>query len=202
MESGFSVTCGIIVLKEKGVYRQALLKGETQDGKRFFPDDEIDNIFSDKPIDHITTLNLHVKENHVKVHCQKNDSYITKIMSCFGVPTEVEDHQTRQVVHEETYILKYPEAISMQNTTKHSVDDTKNDAMIPSALLMVIKPVGHQIVNSHFFSVTEVNAVNSQAQAGKMPAEPQIKFCKNLARCMMENNINDDGTKGDLWKPQ
>ncbi|KAL7471616.1 hypothetical protein ACHAXS_011951, partial [Conticribra weissflogii] len=123
MDSGFSVTRGIIAMKEKGVYGQALIKKRGRGWPKFIPGDEIDIYFSNKPIGHIATLNLQVDETQLRVHCQKDDGYVTKIMSCFGTPSEVEDHQTRRVVNGETFIFKYPEAISIHNKTKHAVDD-------------------------------------------------------------------------------
>ncbi|KAL7465961.1 hypothetical protein ACHAXS_006266 [Conticribra weissflogii] len=82
IDSGFSVTCSIIAMKDRGV-----------------------------------------DEAQVRVHCQKDDGYVTKIMSCFGMPSEVDNHQTRQVVDGETYIFKYPEAVLIHNKTKHALDD-------------------------------------------------------------------------------
>ncbi|KAL7460233.1 hypothetical protein ACHAXS_000696, partial [Conticribra weissflogii] len=89
-------------------------------------------------------------------------------MSCFGTPTEVEDHQTRQLVDGETYIFKYPE--------KHF--DPQQDQACNGWQT-------HWWPNcqfTYFISVTEVTAVNLRACAYNMSAEPQIKFCKKHAK--------------------
>ncbi len=35
-----------------------------------------------------------------------------------------------------------------------------------------------------------------------MPAEPQLQFRKNLAKCMMHNQLNEDGKKGPLLETE
>ncbi len=42
------------------------------------------------------------------------------------MPTEVDNHQTRQVVDGDTYIFKYPEAVLVHIKTKHALDDVNN----------------------------------------------------------------------------
>ncbi|KAL7471673.1 hypothetical protein ACHAXS_011981 [Conticribra weissflogii] len=69
MDSGFSVTWGIIAMKEKGVYGQALIKKRGRGWPKFIPGDEIDDYFSNKPIGHTANLNLQVNETKVSVHC-------------------------------------------------------------------------------------------------------------------------------------
>ncbi len=71
MDSGFSVTWGIIAMKEKGVYGQALIKKRGRGWPKFIPGDEIDIYFSDKPIG--PTRNLQVDETQLRVHYQKDD---------------------------------------------------------------------------------------------------------------------------------
>ncbi|KAL7460234.1 hypothetical protein ACHAXS_000697 [Conticribra weissflogii] len=55
-----SVNCGIVTMKEKGVYLQALIKKRGCGWPNFIPGDENDNYFSNKPIGHIATLSLQV----------------------------------------------------------------------------------------------------------------------------------------------
>ncbi len=50
MDCGFSVTHGIIAMKEKGVYGQPLIKTRGHGWPKFIPGDEIENYFSYKPI--------------------------------------------------------------------------------------------------------------------------------------------------------
>ncbi len=107
-----------------------------------------------------------------------------------------------QVVDGKTYIFKYLEAILVLNKTKHAVDDVKNWCNDPISLAD-----GWQTgwwPNSQFaffLSVSEVNAVNSRAHYFKIPAELQIILCKKRAKCMMQNKLNDDGSKDDFQEP-
>ncbi len=71
MDSGCSVTCGIIAMKEKCVYGQALIKMRGHAWSKHILGDEIDNYFSDKPIGHITTFNLQVYETQVRRTARK-----------------------------------------------------------------------------------------------------------------------------------
>ncbi len=64
-------------------------------------------------------------------HCQKEETFLTKIMSCHGVLTRVEDHETsRDITNADgsrsRIQFKYPEPISRHNQAKHWVDDTNN----------------------------------------------------------------------------
>ncbi len=119
------------------------------------------------------------------------------------MPSEVEDHKTRHVVNGETFIFKYPDAISIHSKTKHAVDDINNWHHDPISFFDGWQTwwwPNHQF--TFFLSVTEVNAINSQAQACKMSAEPQLQFCKNLVKFVMHNKLNEDGKKDPHLEPE
>ena len=54
--------------------------------------------------------------------------------------------------------------------------------------------VGEHRQFTFFLGLTEVNANNTKARACGRPATPQIEFRKQLAKEMLENKCNDDGT--------
>ncbi len=136
------------------------------------------SLFQVMILGHIAILNLQDDETQVRMHFQNDNWYVTKIMSCLWTPNEVEDHQTRQVVN----LFEFPEAILIQNKTKHALDGVNNwchDSISFAFGWQTCWWSNHQF--TFFLSVTEGNAVNSRACAHKMPAESQINFCKKLA---------------------
>ena len=127
MDSGFSVAKGILAMREKGVFGQSLVKPRGRGWPVFVPGKYIDEYFADKEIGYCETLEQIIDGVKFFIHCQKEENYVTKIMSCHGVLTDVEDHETRrEVVREDgtriTINFKYPKPISRHNQAKHWVD--------------------------------------------------------------------------------
>ncbi len=131
MDSGFCVSKGIIAMKEKGVFGEAFVKPRGQRWSVLVPGKYIDEYFATKPISHCKTLEQLVDGVKFFIHCQKEEKCVTKIMSCHGDLTPVEDHKTswdmtyadglRSIVQ-----FKYWEPISHHNQANHWVDDTNN----------------------------------------------------------------------------
>lgn len=53
-----------------------------------------DEYFADKEIGYGKTLEQVMDGVEFFIHCQKEDNYVTKIMSHHGILTDVEDHET------------------------------------------------------------------------------------------------------------
>ncbi len=85
MDSGFSVSRGILAMREKGVFGQALIKPRGRGWPVMVPGKYIDEYFSDKEIGYCETLEQIVNGVKFFIHCQKEENYVTKIMSCHGV---------------------------------------------------------------------------------------------------------------------
>ncbi|KAL7462772.1 hypothetical protein ACHAXS_004154 [Conticribra weissflogii] len=200
MDSGFSVSKGIIAMKEKGVFGQALVKPRGKGWPVLVPGKYIDEYFATRPIGHCETLEQIVDGVKFFIHCQKEEKYVTKIMSCHGVLTPVEDHETsRDVTNADgsrsLVRFKYPEPISRHNRAKHWVDDTNNRRHDPIALSAVWRTKWWP--NRQFTFLLEVakaNAANSRARARKENAEPQLVFRRALAQKMLTNNLDKNGT--------
>jgi hypothetical protein len=47
--------------------------------------------------------------------------------------------------------------------------------------------------SAFFVAVSETNAVNSRGHAKGISADPQLKFRKALAMCILKNKLNDEG---------
>jgi len=94
MDSGFSVSKGILAMREKGVFGQALVKPRGRGWPVLVPGKYIDEYFQDKPIGYCKTLEQVVDGVKFFIHCQKEETFVTKIMSCHGFLTIVEDHST------------------------------------------------------------------------------------------------------------
>ncbi len=85
MDSGFCVSKGIIEMKEKGVFGQALVKPRGKGWPVLVPGKYIDVYFATKPISHCKPLEQLVNGVKFFIHCQKEEKYGTKIMSFHGV---------------------------------------------------------------------------------------------------------------------
>ncbi len=81
MDSGFSVPKGIIAMTEKGVFGQSLIKPSGNGWPVLVPGKYIDEYYSDKQIGYCETLEQVVNRVKFFIHCQKEENYITKIMS-------------------------------------------------------------------------------------------------------------------------
>mmetsp|Transcript_11947 Transcript_11947/g.25228 ORF Transcript_11947/g.25228 Transcript_11947/m.25228 type:complete len:318 (-) Transcript_11947:177-1130(-) len=91
MDSGLSVSKGILAMREKGVFGQALVKPRGRRWPVLVPGKYIDEYYQDKPIGYCKTLEQVVDGVKFFIHCQKEETFVTKIMSCHGVLTRVED---------------------------------------------------------------------------------------------------------------
>ncbi len=128
MDSSLSVSKGILTMREKGMFDQALIKPRGRGWPVLVPGKYN---FSNKEIGYCETLKQVVNGLKFITHCQKEENYVTKIMSCHGVLNEVEDHETLHSVtiadgSNSTIRFKYLEPISHHNQAKHWVDDTNN----------------------------------------------------------------------------
>ncbi len=92
MDSGFSVSKGMLAMREKGVFGQALIKPRGRGWPVMVPDKYVDKYFSDKEIGYCKSLEQIVNGVKFFIHCQKEENYVTKIMSCHGVLSQVEDY--------------------------------------------------------------------------------------------------------------
>ena len=161
---------------------------------------EIDEHFADKPLGYTETLVTERDDGSggkvsFLIHCQKDDGYVTKMMSTHGVLTEVNNHETSRVLANGSWKkFKYPEPISRHNHAKHWVDDVNSRRHDPIAINDVWRTKWWPTWQlTMFVGVAEVNANNTRARARGVPAEPQLDFRKSLAWKMIENNLNDDG---------
>ena len=120
IDSGFSVSKGILAMQEKGVFGKALVKPRGRGWPVLIPGKYIDEHFNSKPLGHCETLEQVVDGIKFLIHCQKEENYVTKIMSCHGVLTPVDDHDTfRDTTNADgsrsRIQFKYPEPISRHN---------------------------------------------------------------------------------------
>ena len=99
------------------------------------------------------------------IHCQKDEKYVTKIMSTHGVLTEVSNHETsRALADGSRKKFKYPEPISRHNYAKHWVDDVNSRRHDPIAINDVWRTKWWPTWQiTMFVGVAEVNANNTRA---------------------------------------
>jgi len=182
MDSGFSVSKGILAMREKGVFGQALVKPRGRGWPVLIPGKYIDEHFNSKPLGYCETLEQVVDGIKFLIHCQKEENYVTKIMSCHGVLTPVDDHNTfRDTTNADgsrsRIQFKYPGPISRHNRAKHWVDDSNNRRHDPIALSDVWRTKWWPNRQFTFLlEVAEANAANARARARKEKAEPQLEF--------------------------
>ena len=129
MDSRFCVTAGILGMAVHGVYGQALIKKRGRYWPKYVPGDAIDDHFKDLEIGTVETLTQKVDGQDFLIHCQKEDKYVTKIMSTHGLISSVPDHRAYRYLGGEWKSFLYPEPISRHNRAKHWVDDHNNRSM-------------------------------------------------------------------------
>ncbi len=120
-------------------------------------------------------------------------------MSCHGVLSSVEDHDTScDVANADVSRLliqfKYPEAISHHNWTKHWVDYSNNWWHDPIALSDVWRT--KWLPNGQFTFLLEeawANVAIVRGCARNVKAEWQLEFWCALAQRMSFNHLDDDG---------
>ena len=194
MDSGFCVTAGILAMHDHGMFGQALIKKRGRYWPVHVPGDQIDEHFANLSIGDVDTLKQSIDNKNFLVHCTKDDGYVTKIMSTHGTLREITTHGTRRVVNGTVHNFKYVEPLSRHNIAKHFVDDVNNRRHDPIGLDSgwPTKNWAHRQL-AFFLSVSEVNALNSQARGRKMAAVPTLVFRKKLAKQMIFNKLSSDG---------
>lgn len=195
MDSGFCVSKGIVEMYEKlGVFGQALIKKRGANWPKGVPGDQIDEHFADKPIGYCETLRVVIEGYQMYIHCMKEEKYVTKFMSTFGVLDEVPTHKTRRTTAGGVVEFCYPEPVSWHNQSKHWVDDhnQRRHAPIDLAESWKTKWWPHRQF-AFFLAISETNAANSRGRAREEPANPQLQFRKAMAILMLENRMDDDG---------
>ena len=117
--SSFCIAKGIVELHKVGVCGQALIKKHGMYSPVHVPGDHINNHFKDKEIGAVESLKSVVNGEHFYIHCQKEDNYITKIVSTHGTVQCVEDHKTYHTMGGERKECHCPESILGHNRAKH-----------------------------------------------------------------------------------
>jgi len=85
MDSRFCVAPGILALHDVGVFGQALIKKRGRFWPKYVPGNQIDEYMKDKPLGYAATLKQCIDGKGFLVHCQKDDCYVTKILSRHGL---------------------------------------------------------------------------------------------------------------------
>ncbi|KAL7467273.1 hypothetical protein ACHAXS_007534 [Conticribra weissflogii] len=194
MDSGFCVTAGILALHRRGVFGQALIKKRGRYWPRSVPGDDIDAYFEGKELGETMSFEQEIDGIKFLIHCTKDESYVTKLMSTHGMLDKIQDHQTGRRIGGVWRTFKYCEPVSHHNRAKHLVDDHNNRRHDPIGLEQTWRTKWWPTRQFTFLlAIAEVNAVNSRARARKEPAEPQLKFRRELAEGMINNNLDNAG---------
>ncbi|KAL7471152.1 hypothetical protein ACHAXS_011440 [Conticribra weissflogii] len=119
MDSGFCVAAGILALHDVGVYGQSLIKKHGRFWPKHVPGQLIDNHMKDKEIGFAATYKQSIGGKDFLVHCQKDDTYVTKILSTHGILKQVNSHITYCNIDGEWKTFKYVELMSRHNCSKH-----------------------------------------------------------------------------------
>jgi len=98
------------------------------------PGQLIDNHMKDKEIGFAATYKQSIDGKDFLVHCQKDDTQVTKIMSTHGILKQVENHVTYRNIDGEWKTFNYVELMLLHNRSKHWVDDVNNRRHDPIGL--------------------------------------------------------------------
>ena len=136
---------------------KALIKNRRQ----YWP---VDAHFASLEIGNVDTLKQVLDGKNFLLHCQKDDGYVTKIITTHGTLREIDDHHTRRVVNGQVKTFCYVKPISRHNLAKHFVNDVNNRRHDPIGLDQGWPAKRWDHCQFAFFSsAAEANAVNSQA---------------------------------------
>ncbi len=158
-----------------------------------------DEDFQEKPMGHFESLEQVVDGVKFLIHCQKEENYMTKIVSCHGILTRVDDHDTFcDITNADGSRLriqfKYPEPILLDNRDRHCVDFPNNCRHHPIALSDVWRTKWWPNRQFTFLlEVAEANEANERAHARKQTVELQWEFQHALAQRMPFNKWDSDG---------
>ena len=125
MDSGFCVTAGILAMHDHGVFGQALIKKRGRYWPVHVPGNDIDAHFASLEIGNVDTLKQVIDSKNFLLHCQKDDGYVTKIMTTHGTLRKIDDHHTRRVVNGQVKTFCYVKTISRNNLAKHFDGDAR-----------------------------------------------------------------------------
>ncbi|KAL7447639.1 hypothetical protein ACHAXS_000035, partial [Conticribra weissflogii] len=161
MDSGFCVTVGRLAFHDVCVFGQALIKKRGWFWPKNVPINQINEFIKDKPLGDATTLKQCFDGKSFFVHCQKDDGYLTKIISSHSLIPPVDDHVTYCNIDREWKSFKYIEPPSGHNNAKHCDDDLNNCRHNSIAFEHVWGTKWWPTQQFLFLlSVAEVNAVN------------------------------------------
>ncbi len=79
MDSCFCVAAGILALHDIGVWGQFI------NWPKYFPGQEIEDHLQDISLGHMVTYSQSIDRTDSLIHCQKDDRFVTKIMSNHGL---------------------------------------------------------------------------------------------------------------------
>ena len=130
-DSGFCVGKGIIELHKHRVYGQTLIKKQGSYWPHSVLGDLIDGYFGNKDIGTVMTYKQVIERIDFFINCQKDDCYVTKIMSTHGTVNEVQGHAMFWMVRGEQIPCNYAEPHSGHNKANHQVDDHNNGGHDP-----------------------------------------------------------------------
>ena len=89
----FCVTLGILHLHEHGVYGQSIIKNRKYRPKGC-PGAQIYSYMESKPLGFVKTLRQDMEGVSFKIHCTRDDMFVTKLMSTHGLINKVPDRST------------------------------------------------------------------------------------------------------------
>ena len=168
----FCVTVGVLHLHEHGMYGELLIKKRNYWPKEF-PRAHIDSYMEGKPLGFVKNMRQDMGGVPLKINCNRDDRFVTKLMSTQGLRNEVPNHSTYQKKYGGWVKFKYAEYLSRHNHRNHWVDDVNNKRHDN----IVIEQIWHTKLwptrkFTFIFSVVNSNAVYSRAHGRKAIPEP------------------------------
>lgn len=161
---------------------------------------EIDEHFADKPLGYTETLVTERDDGSggkvsFLIHCQKDDGYVTKMMSTHGILTPENDKQTMRILADGSRVtFQYPLPIARHNSAKHWVDDHNNRRHAPFSISDSWQTKWWPNRQFQLYvALAEINGNNARARARRSPPDPQLDFRKSLSCLMMKCDWDDDG---------
>ena len=111
---GDDVTQGVLALDKLGVKAQFLVK-KRKYWPKLVPGDYIDDYMEDKPLGYSESFVQVIDGTPFYIHCTRDSTFITKIMSTHGILDEIQEHVTWWLVDGTWKSFHYTEPLSRHN---------------------------------------------------------------------------------------
>ena len=200
LDSGFCVLEGIIELRKKGIYAQAVIK-KRRYWPRYIEGDEVIAHFEGKDPGTFDAKKGALGGHEFYLYCMKEPDYTSMFMTTYGTAERVGVEQVRVVKEgnsSETFRFQYPEVLHMHYSFRDAVDNHNGRRMFPVAIEEEMKTTRWPFrVFQFLLGITEVNCHNALHYFQQEQEMSQIDFRDALSDELIDQFIKFKSASGE-----